>query len=149
MLKEKVNSHVVNTAQLGLDKLRAIDPELDLGNGLTLQSLDTTVQEIRSAIAQYNTAAAELVKMDRARQNQEKVLRANINRIVMGVGAKYGEKSSEYKAVQKLWQLTKRSSAPAPSDAAPVPSGVAKNGAKESAIEVPTEVLERVPAIVA
>jgi hypothetical protein len=121
MLKAIVNSHVISTAQLGLDKLRAIDPELDLGNGLTLQSLDLTVQEARSAIAQYNTAATELAKMNRARQDQEKALRTSIKRMVMGVGVKYGETSSEYETVQKLWKLTQRSSAAtdAPAEVSP------------------------------
>jgi hypothetical protein len=122
MLKAIVNSHVISTAQLGLDKLRAIDPNLDLGNGLTLQSLDLTVQEARNAIAQYNTAATELAKMNRIRQDQEKALRTSIKRMVMGVGVKYGETSSEYETVQKLWKLTQRSSSAAtdaPAEVAP------------------------------
>jgi hypothetical protein len=111
MLQEKVNSHVVTTAQLGIDKLRSIDPELDLGNGLTLDKFADDVQMIQAAIARYNTAAAELANMNRAMREQETGLRKDLNRLVMGVGAKYGEASTQYETVQKLWRRTQRSSA--------------------------------------
>jgi hypothetical protein len=110
MLQEKVNSHVVMTAQLGIDKLRSIDPKLDLGNGLTLDKFVSNVQTIQTAIAKYNTTAAELVNMNRAMREQEAVLRKDLKRLVMGVGAKYGEKSTQYETVQKLWRRTQRTS---------------------------------------
>jgi hypothetical protein len=77
------------------------------------------VQETRNAIAQYNTAATELAKMNRVRQDQEKALRTSIKRMVMGVGVKYGETSSEYETVQKLWKLTQRSNSAVPSTEVP------------------------------
>jgi pantothenate kinase len=111
MLQEKVNSHVVTTAQLGIDKLRSIDPELDLGNGLTLNKFSDDVQTMQAAIARYNTAAAELANLNRTMREQETGLRSDLKRLVMGVGAKYGEKSTQYETVQKLWRRTQRSSA--------------------------------------
>jgi hypothetical protein len=110
MLQEKVNSHVVTTAQLGIDKLRSIDPKLDLGNGLTLDKFSGDLKTIQAAIARYNTAAAELVNLNRAMKEQETGLRKDLKRFVMGVGAKYGEQSPQYETVQKLWQRTRRSS---------------------------------------
>jgi hypothetical protein len=111
MLQEKVNSHVVTTAQLGIDKLRSIDPQLDLGNGLTLDKFADDLQTIQAAIARYNTAAAELVNLNRTMREQETGLRKDLNRFVMGVGAKYGEQSTQYETVQKLWRRTQRSRA--------------------------------------
>jgi hypothetical protein len=111
MLQEKVNSHVVTTAQLGIDKIRSIDPKLDLGNGLTLDKFADNVKMTQAAIARYNTAAAELANMNRAMRAQETGLRKDLNRLVMGVGAKYGEASTQYETVQKLWRRTRRSSA--------------------------------------
>ncbi|MCU0565735.1 MAG: hypothetical protein MUF49_03965 [Oculatellaceae cyanobacterium Prado106] len=87
MLTEKVNSHVVSAVQLGIDKLRSIDPELD-----------------------------ELRKKGRAIKTRERQLRTHIKQMVMGVGARYGEDSEEFAAVQKLWKLTKRTR-PAPNPA--------------------------------
>jgi hypothetical protein len=116
MLTEKVNSHVVSAVQLGIDKLRSIDPELDLGNGLTLTALMDDLQATREAFAEYNTAAAELRKKGRAIKTRERQLRTHIKQMVMGVGARYGEDSEEFAAVQKLWKLTKRTR-PAPNPA--------------------------------
>jgi hypothetical protein len=110
MLQEKVNSHVITTAQLGIDKFRSIDPKLDLGNGLTLDKFASDLKTMQAAIAKYNTTAAELVNMNRAMKEQATGLRKDLKRMVMGVGAKYGEESPEYATVQKLWQRTRRSS---------------------------------------
>jgi hypothetical protein len=109
MPKAKLNSQTINMAELGIDKLRAIDPALDLGNELTLQSLVTTVEQTRQAIATYNTAAAELEKASRLMQEQEKQLGSLLRRTILGVGARFGERSEEYSVVRKLWKLTRRS----------------------------------------
>jgi hypothetical protein len=94
--------------QLGIDKLRAIAPALDLGNNLTLESLVITLEQTQAAIAQYNAMSAELEKSSRLMQVQEKQLAALLKRTVLGVGAKFGDKSEEYSAIRKLWKLTRR-----------------------------------------
>jgi hypothetical protein len=108
MPKAKLNSQTINMAELGIDKLRAIDPALDLGNNLTLESLVATLEETRQAIARYNTATAELEKASQQMQEQEKQLGSLLRRTILGVGAKFGEKSKEYNLVKKLWKLTRR-----------------------------------------
>jgi hypothetical protein len=109
MPKAKLNSQMINMAELGIDKLRAIDPALDLGNQLTLKRLVITLDETRQAIAAYNTASAELEKASRLMREQEKQLGSVLRRTILGVGAKFGEKSEEYGVVKKLWKLTRRS----------------------------------------
>jgi hypothetical protein len=109
MPKAKLNSQTISMAELGIDKLRAIDPNLDLGNNLTLKSLVTTLEETRQAIAAYNTATADLEKTSRLMQEQEKQLASLLRRTILGVGAKFGERSEEYNVVKKLWKLTRRS----------------------------------------
>jgi hypothetical protein len=110
MPKAKLNSQIINMAELGIDKLRAIDPELDLGNQLTLKKLIATLNETRQTIARYNTATAELEKARRLMREQETLLASVLRRTILGVGAKFSEKSEEYSVLKKLWKLTRRSS---------------------------------------
>jgi hypothetical protein len=117
MPKVRTNSQVTTMAQLGIDKLRAIDPELDLGNNLTLEVLVTTLEQTKAAIAHYNATSAELEKSSLIMQEKEKQLAALLKRTIFGVGAKFGDKSEEYGVIKKLWKLTRRRN-PAP-DAAP------------------------------
>jgi hypothetical protein len=108
MAKVRTNSQVITMAQLGIDKLRTIDPELDLGNNLTLNTLVSTLEQTQAAIAHYNTTSAELEKSSRMMQEQEKQLAALLKRTIFGVGAKFGDKSEEYGVIKKLWKLTRR-----------------------------------------
>jgi hypothetical protein len=108
MPKVKINSQIINMAELGIDKLRAIDPALDLGNQLTLKKLVSSLDETRQAIAAYNTASAELEKASRLVRDREKQLGSVLRRTILGVGAKFGEKSEEYNVLRKLWKLTRR-----------------------------------------
>jgi hypothetical protein len=110
MPKAKINSQVINMAELGIDKLRAIDPALDLGNQLTLKKLVSTLDETRQAVAAYNAASAELERASQLMRDREKQLGSVLRRTILGVGAKFGEKSEEYSVVKKLWKLTRRSS---------------------------------------
>jgi hypothetical protein len=111
MAKVRINSQVITMTQLGIDKLRTIDPELDLGNNLTLESLVITLEQTQAAIAHYNTTSAEFEKSSRIMQEQEKQLAALLKRTILGVGAKFGAKSDEYSGVKKLWKLTRRKAA--------------------------------------
>jgi hypothetical protein len=131
MPKAKLNSQTISMAELGIDKLRAIDPNLDLGNNLTLKSLVTTLEETRQAIAAYNTATADLEKTSRLMQEQEKQLASLLRRTILGVGAKFGERSEEYNVVKKLWKLTRRSNPTTSS--APSSVGNASQPAPEAA----------------
>jgi hypothetical protein len=108
MPKIRTHSQVTTMAQLGIDKLRTFDPNLDLGNDLTLKSLTTTLEQTQAAIARHNAVAAELEKSGRMMREQEKQLATLLKRTILGVGAKFGDKSEEYSAIKKVWKLTRR-----------------------------------------
>jgi hypothetical protein len=108
MLQEKANSPTLDQSQLGIDKLRSINPNLDLGNGLTVPVLAAAIEETRTTIASYNTTVAELERTNRMMKEQEQALASLLKRIVLAVGAKYGENSEEYKALKKVLKRQRR-----------------------------------------
>ena len=83
-------------AQQRAANLEAIDPALDLGNGLTLAAFRTEITATQALLNAYNIKLAEA---DAALNNlkiQEKGLKTLTSRMLAGVGVKYGKDSNEY-----------------------------------------------------
>ena len=76
--------------------LKSIDPNLDLGNGVSLANLELAMADTKSAIDEYNT---ELSKLDLMLNNilpKEAKLRDLYARTLTGIATKYGKDSNEY-----------------------------------------------------
>ena len=74
--------------------LKAIDPTLDLGNGLTVESYQQSIDQVSKVMEDYNT---HLSLADSLRSSiKEKLLRAFSERMLTGVAAKFGKDSEQY-----------------------------------------------------
>jgi len=96
MAFKKTKSPAVSISHIRLATLSAIDPALDLGNGLTLAMYQAFVQDVEAMLATYN---AQLSLADEAANNLragEKELSMLNARMLAAVGVKYGKDSSEY-----------------------------------------------------
>lgn len=93
--QRKSSKHIVD-AQERAANLKAVDPDLDLGNGLTLAAFNAEIAAAQNLLDTYN---AKLAKADAAGNDfraGEKNLRALSSRMLAGVGVKYGKDSNEY-----------------------------------------------------
>lgn len=94
--RKKSSSQVLETGAKRAAGLEAIDPQLDLGNGLTLALYKTALTEAQTAMNTHNTAVAALDDADNTFKASEARLRDLNERMLAGVASKFGRDSSQY-----------------------------------------------------
>jgi hypothetical protein len=96
MSRLKRSSASLDKAKTRLLAIKAIDPNLSLGEGLTATNYETLAGGLEAALNNYNT---ELAQVDIQLNNivaMEDQLDALSERILQGVGVKYGYDSNQY-----------------------------------------------------
>lgn len=76
--------------------MTSIDPNLDVGNGLTLPSFSTLIETMRTRENAYNSALSNLDKLYREMLETERDLGDMAEHMLLGVATKYGKSSVEY-----------------------------------------------------
>jgi hypothetical protein len=89
-------SQIIADAQQRATNLKAIDPLLDLGSGLTTVTFDNEIAATQAALAAYNTLLAQADAAANELNALEKDLNTLSSRMLAGVGVKYGKDSNEY-----------------------------------------------------
>jgi hypothetical protein len=96
MARPKRSSVILQKADKRQAGLQSIDPALNLGNQLTLDTYSTLIETLRSQIATYNSALSTLDDQSRQIKETELQLRSLSEQMLLGVAAKYGKDSREY-----------------------------------------------------
>ena len=96
MAYRRKSSEIIAEAQERSGNLRAIDPNLDLGNGLTAAAYDTKIAEAQTALDAYNGLLAQADAAGNDFQVVEKELRDLSSQMLSGVKVKYGRDSNQY-----------------------------------------------------
>ena len=96
MARQKRKSKAVEHALKRAAALAAIDPKLDLGNGLTLDSYNAAITAHEDNVDTYNTTLAGLDTQLTDIKVNEKKLDQLSTRMLKGVSSKFGEDSDEY-----------------------------------------------------
>ena len=96
MAFKRKGSQVVADAQQRAANLKAIDQNLDLGNGLTLADYLAKIAEAQTSLADYNIQLAQADGLGNNFKTVERELSFLSSRMLAGVGVKYGKDSSEY-----------------------------------------------------
>lgn len=89
-------SDYISEALLRAANLKAIDPALDLGNGLTIAAYESEIAATQARLDSYNAKLAHADAEGNAFRDSEKNLRTMNARMLAAVGVKYGKNSSEY-----------------------------------------------------
>ena len=97
-MRPNKTSTVLKDAMRRLERLKAIQPVPDLGEGFNLQIYETAVNALKAMEASYNTKISELDSMSAALKDMERMVRDYRARILAAFGAKYGRNSEEYAA---------------------------------------------------
>ena len=79
-----------------LSSVKSIDPEIDLGNGITAANYETQINQLRTNLNKYNTALSAIDDMYNDCIAQIEVVRDWNDRVLTGVATKFGKNSSQY-----------------------------------------------------
>jgi hypothetical protein len=96
MARRKRSSKVLEKANRRIASLRSISLDLNLGNGLTVDTYNNLITDMRDKLAAYNTVLSTVDKAYNDIQLAEQTLGDYSERMLMGVGTKYGKNSDEY-----------------------------------------------------
>lgn len=79
-----------------LSSVKSIDPEIDLGNGITASNYETQINLLRTNLNKYNTALSTIDDLYNECIAQIDVVRDWNDRVLTGVATKFGKNSSQY-----------------------------------------------------
>jgi hypothetical protein len=95
--KKKHSSKIVEKAQTRLAAVKSIDPSLDLGNGLSVTTYSSQLEDARIKLEKYNTVLSLVDDAYTDMNSAEKVLAELTERMLIAVAYQYGKNSNEYK----------------------------------------------------
>jgi hypothetical protein len=96
MAFQRKSSKVIADALTRLANLKAIDPDLDLGNGLTVAAFEAKINKTQASEDTYNGQLAQADAGGNDFRADEKDLRDMSSQMLSGVKVKYGRDSNEY-----------------------------------------------------
>lgn len=96
MARRKRTSIVLEKSGRRLAGMESIDPQLDLGNGLSLSAFSRVIETLRAKENAYNTALSSLDKLYQDMMETERQLSDLAEHMLLGVAARYGRSSVEY-----------------------------------------------------
>jgi uncharacterized protein YukE len=92
---KKTTSHY-DVAVTRLSAIKSIDPKLDLGNGINVETYEKNINELRDKINAYNTLLSQIDAQLNDINATDKELRDYSERMLTGIASKYGKNSNEY-----------------------------------------------------
>ena len=96
MARIKKTSKVIEDSKTRLASLKSIDEALDLGNGITAAIFEQKLSKTESSLESYNTSLSIADEKRLIFENAEKDLNDYHERVLLGVGSKFGKDSIEY-----------------------------------------------------
>ncbi|MBD2247187.1 hypothetical protein [Nostoc sp. FACHB-888] len=96
MSQRKRTSRVLENAELRFAGLKAINPNLDLGDAYNLTNLTQLLEQVRIKLEGYNTTLSMVDSSKLELEELEQTLGAFSEKMLMGIGFKYGKDSREY-----------------------------------------------------
>lgn len=96
MSLRKRTSRILESVELRFAGLKAIDTNLDLGDAYNLKSLIQLIEQLRTKIEAHNTALSTIDSSKVEIEELERTLGTFSEKMLMGIGFKYGKDSREY-----------------------------------------------------
>ncbi|MEI1378203.1 hypothetical protein PQG02_09535 [Nostoc sp. UHCC 0926] len=96
MAQRRRNSIALTKAERRIEGLQTINPELDFGNGLSIATYNTMIQDLREKLAAHNQARTMIDKTQNALEDTERALNSYSEHMLISVASRYGKNSDEY-----------------------------------------------------
>lgn len=99
MGRMKRKSTIIEKASKRLAGLKAIDPTMDFGGGLTVAGFEAQLNSTRAMLDDYNQKMTVLDDLLNSLVKNEKELTAQYTRTLSAVAARFGKDSSQYEQI--------------------------------------------------
>jgi hypothetical protein len=96
MARKKRSSRILKKAEFRAAGLKAIDPKLKFDDTCNLQNLTQLIEQFHNMLDDYNAAIAMIDSSKKKLDDMEKNLSQVSDKMLMGVGFRYGKSSNEY-----------------------------------------------------
>lgn len=96
MSRRKRSSRILEKAEFRVAGLKAIDPKINFDDTHNLQNLTQLIDNFHNMLDEYNAAIAMIDSSRKKVDEMEKTLSQVSDKMLMGVGFKYGKNSNEY-----------------------------------------------------
>lgn len=96
MSRRKRSSRILEKAEFRVAGLKAIDPNIKFDDTCNLQNLTQLIEQFHNMLDDYNAAIAMIDSSKKKLDEMEKTLSQVSDKMLMGVGFKYGKNSNEY-----------------------------------------------------
>ncbi|MEH1889236.1 MAG: hypothetical protein V7K92_07135 [Nostoc sp.] len=96
MPRTKRSSRILEKAEFRVAGLKAIDPNINFDNTYSLQNLSQLIEQFHNMLNDYNAAIAMIDSSRKKLDEMEKTLNHVSDKMLVGVGFKYGKNSDEY-----------------------------------------------------
>ncbi|MBD2449072.1 hypothetical protein H6G76_18310 [Nostoc sp. FACHB-152] len=96
MPRKKRSSQILKKAEFRVAGLKAIDPNISFDDNCNLQNLTQLIEQFQKMLDDYNAAIAMIDSSKIKLDAMERTLSQVSDKMVVGVGFKYGKNSDEY-----------------------------------------------------
>ncbi|MEH2068348.1 MAG: hypothetical protein V7K47_09325 [Nostoc sp.] len=96
MPQRRRNSLALTKAERRIEGMQTIKPDLDFGNGLSIATYNSMIQDLREKLAAHNQARTMMDKTQNAVEEAERVLNDYSEHMLLSVASRYGKNSDEY-----------------------------------------------------
>jgi TolA-binding protein len=96
MVRPSRSSRYLDNNKNRLTGFKAIDPYLDLGNGLTVKALAQMTTDLQTQLEDYNSTIVRLDQLKNQIEEQEKAIANLSGKMLATVGLLYGNDSDQY-----------------------------------------------------
>ncbi|MEH1872598.1 hypothetical protein [Nostoc sp.] len=96
MSRKKRSSRILEKAEFRVAGLKAIDQNIKFDDTYNLQNLTQLIDNFHNMLDDYNAAIAMIDSSKTKLDEMEKTLNQVSDKMLMGVGFKYGKNSNEY-----------------------------------------------------
>ncbi|MEH1803967.1 hypothetical protein [Nostoc sp.] len=96
MPRKKRSSRILEKAEFRVAGLKAIDPNINFDDTCNLQNLTQLIDNFHNMLDEYNAALAMIDSSRKKLDEMEKTLSQVSDKMLTGVGFKYGKNSNEY-----------------------------------------------------
>jgi hypothetical protein len=96
MAQRRRNSLALTKAERRIEGMQTIKPDLDFGNGLSIATYNTMINDLREKLAAHNQVRTMMDKTQNALEEAERALNDYSEHILLGVASRYGKNSDEY-----------------------------------------------------
>ncbi|MEO1619450.1 MAG: hypothetical protein AAFU53_00300 [Cyanobacteria bacterium J06632_3] len=94
--QNKTSTNILAKAEQRLRGMKAIDPKLNLGNGLTTAAFEKEIAAMRQKVAEQHAVLAQADELSNELEEMDKRIKDLSSRVLAGVAAQFGRASSEY-----------------------------------------------------